>query len=163
MEAEFFYTAILSGLNRQGIVYAAIGTYALRKLFPHFMARYILHDADIVLSPSISNIRQFIRHMKSAGWSVRIWDMETSPEITPDVLKHKFYLRCTQGTYTLDATYECPLPFEEMLKHSSMSAEVRLAGIEHILHLKTLKGREEDIKLVTFIRAYMDDRNQGYP
>ena len=156
------YLPVLQKLTQSGVEYAAIGTWALKVYFPAQMRDYVLHDCDLVLAPSLENVQLASETLKEDGWEVKVWEEALPEDLTESFLKGKYYLRARKLDLALDLTYECRIPWEEMVQTSDPRMGVRLAAVAHILALKYQKmleqGNEDAFK--RFEKMLYADENQ---
>lgn len=136
------YIPILRAFVGEDVEFAIIGTWALKVHFPEAMGDYVIHDCDLVVRPVEENVRRAVKVLLSANWKVTAWEEEVGESISMPDLVGKYYLRARTGELTLDATYECPIAWEDMEKGIEWRNGLPLASVEDILQLKRLKARD---------------------
>lgn len=137
------YLPILNALAAAGVEHAMIGTAALKLHFPTKMADYALKDCDLVLAPDEKNVLLAIAVLRAEQWEVFSWEKPVFPNATMQELTGRFYLRATKGALMLDLTYECRIPWEEMVVGRLSHGGLQLASVNDILELKRQQGVEK--------------------
>lgn len=134
------YIPALQSLVGEGVEFAIIGTWALKVHFPVAMRDYVIRDCDIVLQPTEENLRRAVRVLRGDGWRVTAWEEEVWDDFSGGDLAGKYYLRARFGELTLDATFECQIPWEAMAAGIDWRDGLPLASIKDILDLKRRKA-----------------------
>lgn len=134
------YLSILQVLQREGVQYCVIGTWALKVYFPQEMKDYVLRDCDIVLSSSINNLHKAISVLKQENWQVTLWNEPIPLEANDTFFLGKYYIRAKKEDFVLDLTYEPKISWKELATSISYVLDIPLASIEHILILKRKKA-----------------------
>jgi len=143
------YVSILRELSAKEIDYVTIGTWALKRLFPDRMQNYPIKDCDLIIRNDLTEIRKTILLLHNANWQVTVWESDVDELVEAEFLKGKFYLRAKKAQLTLDITYECPFISWQALSGEASTIEgCKIASLQHILHLKRLKGSEGDIRIL---------------
>ena len=149
MEAYF---PILNALHEAKVEFAIIGTWALKLYFPFKMADYELNDCDLVMDPSIKNIRKAIKVLKADEWQVKVWEDEVTEIVKWAELKGKYYLRATKDALRLDLTYENNLvPWPVMVGTIQWRCELPLAHLINVKFLKEMKGSPKDLETLELL------------
>jgi hypothetical protein len=140
------YASTLRGLHAAGLPFVVIGTYALRAYYPEALSDYALPDCDLVIAPD--HLNPAIAFLLPRGWALHLWEAPVTGPLAPEEAAGKFYLRARKGGHTLDLTYECALPWPEILALSRVWLGIPLADLSHIQALKRLKGSPKDLALL---------------
>lgn len=140
------YASLLQHLQRAGLPFAVIGTYALRAYYPDALRDYALPDCDAVLPDSALN--PAIGLLLRAGWQLSLWGEPVLGPVNAAEANGKFYLRARQGAHTLDLTYECPIAWADMGPGRVMAGGIPYAALAHVVALKRLKGKPSDLALL---------------
>ena len=91
------YFEILKTFEEEKIQYVAIGTWALKLVYPQTMRNYTINDCDLIIENDIQNIRKIIHVLKQKNWIVTVWEVEIDTTVKEDFLLNKYYLRAKKG------------------------------------------------------------------
>lgn len=158
------YAPLLQHLQRAGLPFAVIGTYALRAYYPAAMRDYTLPDCDAVLPDTALNAA--ISILLRAGWQLSLWEEPVHGPVNATEANGKFYLRARRDGHTLDLTYECPIAWAEMGPARVVADGIPYAALAHVVALKRLKGKPSDLALLASLegvppRTHLDQRGNA--
>ncbi|MGH1366584.1 MAG: hypothetical protein ACRBF0_23685 [Calditrichia bacterium] len=143
------YVSTLRQLSAENIAYVTIGTWALKCLFPDKMQGYPIKDCDLIIRNNMTEIRKAILLLRKNRWKVTVWESDVDEQVEAEFLKDKYYLRAKRAQLTLDITYECPfIRWQELSAKKSIIKGCNIASLQHILHLKQIKGSENDLLIL---------------
>lgn len=147
------YFEILNAFGNENIPYVAIGTWALKLAYPEKMNNYKINDCDIIVENDIRIIKKIIRILKAKNWITTVWEVEINDKVSEQFLLNKYYLRARQGVLTLDITYECPyIAWESLNTQKRIIKSFNLASLQHIIHLKRIKGTSKDLEVIEIFK-----------
>jgi hypothetical protein len=143
------YFEILQQFSAARVEYCVIGTWALKAYFPKEMREYELHDCDLAIHPTVSNIQNAADILRLNGWELRIWGAEIPELISAELLTGKYYVRAQKAELTLDLSYALEHPNWAQMSEGVVPWEgFSLAALRHIVMLKLQKGKAEDLDLL---------------
>lgn len=155
---------LIDALNKAGVKYVVVGGLAV--IF-HGHPR-LTTDIDLVFGLDKENALKAIRTLTGLGYKAKI---PVNPEDFADEDVRKGWIsqkglvvfsmyHPTDVLTIIDIFVEEPIPFESMMKDSVLKevdgVEIRLASIEHLIHMKEKAGRPkdlDDIKVLKIIKG----------
>lgn len=151
----------LIGLQKARVDFLIIGATAIDLFMPEMASVYMTADCDILIRPTIANLRGALRSLKSSGYALSV----NRESLIPDVLVMK---RMLEYRATTRAERKDSVPIDVLLEARGFSFQVwwakrtefmaggvnlPCAALEHVLESKRLSGRKKDLSLLKLIEA----------
>lgn len=149
-------------LKRARVDFLMVGAMALNNFAPEISSTYSTGDCDILLRPTLTNLRRALRELGAADY--RLW-VNDEPLIRPDAL---ILRRLLEARVTVRAEKEGGLPidllvaakgfaFADWWKHrvrfKAGNAFIPCASLDQILESKRQAGREKDRVLLALYES----------
>ncbi len=158
------YLAIFKGLNEAGIDYLVMGGLAVN----FYGVPRMTYDIDIAALPDRENLVKTVRLFGEWGYKPRV---PVNPEDLADEsirdgwLKEKNMTAFTFYSESLpigeiDLLFHLPVPYAELREKAVymdiQGVKVPVISIGHLIQLKSLTGREQDLADVEYLKMILE-------
>lgn len=149
-------------LKKARVDFLMIGAMALNSFAPEMAAAYSTNDCDILLRPTLANLRRALLELKRIGYRLGVNDEAL---VQPDALVLK---RLLEFQITVRAEKENSLPIDLLVQAKGFAFQdwwsnrtyfkvgkdrINCASLEHVLESKRQSGRDKDKLLLALYQA----------
>ncbi|HYH99161.1 hypothetical protein [Hyalangium sp.] len=142
------YLQAVRRLQERGVVFAVIGSFALRLRMDALDSEPV-PDCDLVVDPAPDNLQRWAATLAEEGWALEVWGQPVSPPLELEHLRGKYYVRARKGALVIDGAYELDLlGVHELLARASPLQGLPVADLDTVLDLKRSRGTPRDLEVV---------------
>ena len=138
--AAFAALARLLTADGEAVVIGSFGTWLT---VPQVLG-HVPHDLDLSLTDDITVIRHKIHMLEERGFAVYSWQDRVGTDVSPALLKGRYYLRAIRDGLTIDMTYELAAgTFTSLRPHILLVDEIAVYDIPAQMQLLAASDRPD--------------------